>query len=370
MSANRQVKNTRELRSFNRNQIVSLMRTGAPMAKSDIARKIDLSFATTSSICNELLVEGTVTQAKKSSPSGGRPSEQVELNPLARISFCIDFTYKTEVRLSLGDLQNKLIAELKLTLTPDDSIERILEACFDNYHQLLRNASLSEHQVIGVCVIVPGLLDQHRGRVMNSTLDMLNDSHLDTLLRMAMQNTSLPIYIENDANLAALAITTQGGRRKYDQALLVYVGEGLGLGIQDGEIFSGVHGYAGEIAHMPLGNPDLPCYCGNYGCVENMLSNSGIRREWNTSSQAALTLGTLLGKVVSVLGNLFDPEIIFIGGDEEEALSNMLPYARLEAAKRILLKDSRNIQIQFAPNIHNLFFEGASELIIQKWLMN
>lgn len=371
MSANNQVKNTRELRSFNRKQIISLMRTGEPMAKSDIAKVIDLSFATTSSVCNELIEEGIFMQAKKSSPSGGRPSELLALHPLAKISFCIDFTYKSEVRMSLGDLQNKLLAELKLPISTNDTLEKIMEACFESYHRILRSASISEHQVLGISVIVPGLLDQQKGRVMNSTLQMLNNIHLETLIRSAMKNTSLPIYIENDANLAALAITSQGGFRKYDQALLIYIGEGLGLGmIRDGSIFRGVRGFAGEIAHMPLCDPDLLCYCGHQGCVETILSNSGIQRELNRSSDAIVNLGTLLGKLVSVLGNLLDPEIIFIGGDQEEVFMNMLPHIGQEANKRIILEGATNIQIQFAPNIHDLFFEGASELLIQKWLTN
>jgi predicted NBD/HSP70 family sugar kinase len=369
MNAKRQVTNTRELRSFNRNQILSFMRTGEPMAKSDIAKRLDLSFATASSICNELLLEGLIAHAKKSSPSGGRPSELVELNPLAKVTFCIDFTYKTEVRISIGDLQNKLVTEYRQEISSDDPIEKILGDCYENYHLILHQASLKEEQVIGICVIVPGLLDQPRGKVMNSTLQMLNDTHLESVIRSAMKNTGLPVYIENDANLAALAVSTQGGIRTYHQALLVYVGEGLGLGIQAGEIFSGVHGFAGEIAHIPFGDPELLCYCGNYGCVENILSNQGILRELERNpTGAAASLGTLLGKTISVVGNLLDPEVIFIGGDQEDVLTDMIPYVRQEAAKRIILKDSRSIQIQFAPHIHNLFFEGASELIIQKWL--
>jgi hypothetical protein len=104
--------------------------------------------------------------------------------------------------------------------------------------------------------------------------------------------------------------------------------------------------------------------------VENLLSNSGILRELGRSPDATAELGIVLGKVISILANLLVPEVIFVGGDLEEALLSMLSNARQELGKRLLLKDSRNIQIQFAPNIHHLFFEGASELIIQTWLMN
>ncbi|MEX2460734.1 MAG: ROK family protein [Paenibacillaceae bacterium] len=371
MNTKSQVKNTRELRSFNRKQIISLMRTGESMAKSDIAKLMDLSFATTSSICNELIEEGIFTQSKKSSPSGGRPSELLELYALSKVSFCIDFTYKQEVRMSLGDLQNKLIAEQRQSISSNDTLEKIMGNCLGGYAELLESASVSEQQVIGICVIVPGMLDQQKGRVINSTLRILNNMHLESLIRMTMNNTSLPIYIENDANLAALAIATQGGLKKYSQALLLYIGEGIGLGIiQAGGIFRGERGYAGEIAHIPLGNPDILCYCGNKGCIENDLSNSGIQREMKQSANAPITLGTTLGKLISVLGNLLDPEIIFIGGDQEDVLMSMLAHAREEAVRRIILEGSRNIQIQLAPNIHDLFFEGASELIIQKWLSN
>jgi predicted NBD/HSP70 family sugar kinase len=371
MNTNSQIKNTKELRSFNRKQIISLMRTGESMAKSDIAKLMELSFATTSSICNELIEEGIFTQSKKSSPSGGRPSELLELYALSKVSFCIDFTYKQEVRISLGDLQNKLIAEQRLLISASDTLEKIMGNCLRGYAEFLKSALITGQQVIGICVIVPGLLDQQKGRVMNSTLQLLNNVHLEDLIRLTMNHTSLPIYIENDANLAALAMTTPGGIKKYSQALMLYIGEGIGLGmIQDGGIFRGVRGYAGEIAHIPLGNPDLMCYCGNKGCIENDLSNSGIQRETQLSPNAPAALGTILGKLISILGNLLDPEIVFIGGDQEGVLMSMLPHARQEAGQRIILEGSRNIQIQFAPHIHDLFFEGASELLIQEWLSN
>lgn len=362
------VKNTHELRVYNTMRIIDLLRSREILSKAEISRALDLSFATVSNLCNELVEAKIVLPAKKSAPSGGRPSELFCLNVTARASFCIDFTYKTEARLLLLDLHNNPIVEQFVPYSVDCTISELVTACVRGFHELLAQADLRQAQFLGATVVIPGLYDEETGGVVNSTLPVLDNFSLASVMSKMI---GLPVQLENDANLAALAVSMQGESRRYDNVLFIYIGEGLGLGIlsHSGVILRGARGFAGEIAHIPLGNPAYECYCGNHGCIEGTLSNSGIARELLAQDLPAQYMGELLGKLVSILVNMLDPQAVFIGGDQEEFLARALPYAQQEAARRTLLQRYRDVSIVLSRDVHQLFYQGASELLIRQWLL-
>lgn len=349
-------------------RIIDLLRSHALLSKAEISKALDLSFATVSNLCNELVEAKIVLPAQKSAPSGGRPSELFCLNVTARASFCVDFTYKTEVRLLLLDLRNKPIIEQFLPYSADSTISELVSSCVQGFHELLVRADLRQTQFLGATVVIPGLYDEQTGGVVNSTLPVLDNFSLASVMSKMI---AMPVQLENDANLAALAVSMQGESRRYDNVLFIYIGEGLGLGIlsHSGVLFRGTRGFAGEIAHIPLGNPAYACYCGNHGCIEGTLSNSGIERDLLAQSDAAECIGELLGQLVSILVNALDPQAVFVGGDHEEFLALALPYAQQEAAQRILLQRYRDVPIVLSRDVHQLFYQGASELLVRQWLL-
>ncbi|MFD2612310.1 ROK family protein [Paenibacillus gansuensis] len=363
-----QVKNTKDLRSYNKKRIIDLLRNRELLSKADIAKSLDVSFATASNLCNELLEERIFLTVKKSSITGGRPSELICLNPASRVSVCMDFTYLNVVRVLLVDLHNRPMGEISVPLRNDRSLQETLELCMEGYRGLLADAQLEHEQILGMTVVIPGLYDTQTGGVLNSTLSLLDHHNLESVLRQYIDTT---IFIENDANLAALAVSMQGEAQQEANVIFIYIGEGLGMGLltSEGSVFRGARGFAGEIAHMPLGDMEYECYCGNHGCLEGVLSNSGIECQLQGQENAAMEAGNKLGILLSILINMTDPEAVFIGGDHEGFIQDMLPYAQREAGRRILLQRYRDIPIRITLNVHDLFYQGASELLIRHWLM-
>lgn len=349
-------------------RIIDLLRSREILSKAEISKSLDLSFATVSTLCNELVAQGVFESAKKSARSGGRPSELFSLNAIARASFCIDFTYKTEVRLLLLDLYNHPVAEKVIPYSENSTTAELVSCCVQGFHELRAQAELPQARFLGATVVIPGLYDEKTGGVVNSTLSVLDNFNLASVMS---QMIALPVQIENDANLAALAVSLQSDSQRYDHVLFIYVGEGLGLGIlsHSGVIFRGARGFAGEIAHIPLGDPAYACYCGNHGCIEGTLCNSGIERELLAQRNPAQSIGELLGKLISILVNMMDPQAVFIGGDHEEFLACALPYAQQEAMRRMLLQRYRDVPIVLSHDVHKLFYQGASELWVRQWLL-
>lgn len=371
---------TKDLRNLNKGRVIEILRSCGVMTKNQIARALNLSFSTVSSICNELVEDGFLYYAAGNITSGGRLPELLGLNVRSKFSLCIDLTSRTHVGVALAGLDNTLILQKKLPFPAIENVQSILSACVNVYPNLLQEASVSNEQVLGIGIVVPGIYDHQRKCVVNSTFTFLEGSPLEDL---ANRMFNLPTYIGNDANLAALASSMNGGHQEYKEVLFIYVGEGLGLGIvHKGEIFTGARGFAGEIAHIPIGDPEFVCWCGNRGCIEGILSSSGIQREFskvrvdeNEVSKRALgetkaKLGHITGILVSVLVNLFDPEIVFIGGDQEPMLLEMLPYIRQEIIRRVVLQQTRDIQVCIIPAVHDLFMRGVSEALIQQWLVS
>jgi predicted NBD/HSP70 family sugar kinase len=363
------MRTTRDLREFNEKNVLRILRSEGVMTKSQIARALDISFSTVSQICDKLEEEGLVRRTTGVLSSGGRPPASFSLNPYSRISLCIDLTGSSSVNVALVGLDGSIILRKMLPFLPGEGVQEILLDVLRLYPVLLQEVSISTDQVLGVGVAIPGIYDLHRKCVVNSTLPFLEGSPLKDIVA---QMFDLPVLVENESNLAALASSMDGGRQKYQELLFLYMGIGLGLGIvHNGSIFRGARGFAGEIAHIPLGDPDYVCYCGNRACIEGLLSGIGGSRilESMREDYGRKKIGQAAGILVATLVNLFDPEIVFIGADWNFPLPDVLPHMRQEIKQRVILQQARNVRINvLSGDVHELFIRGASEIVIQHWL--
>jgi fructokinase len=182
----------------------------------------------------------------------------------------------------------------------------------------------------------PGVLDPTLRTMKNCNSTSLNGRPLQDDLE---EKLGIPVVLANDANCFALAETHWGVvREHFPGARMVFgiiMGTGVGGGIvHDGKVWGGRHGIAGEWGHNHLHDFGGPCYCGRTGCVETVLSGTGLQHFYHQASgrakslkdivadaptdpHAAATIARLheyFGQAVSVVTNLLDPDVIVIGG--------------------------------------------------------
>lgn len=180
-------------------------------------------------------------------------------------------------------------------------------------------ASLKERSpgpVAGVGIGIPSMIDQQHGRAIMSVNIPLAD--LDFVSYMEEQ-TGLPVRIDNDANLAALAEARAGAARGVRQAVMLTVGTGIGGGlIIDGRVYRGATGSAAELGHMVVDADGPPCQgsCPNQGCLETMASGTALKRyaaelaaiHHDSRLAAAQAAGEILdGQLVNRLAEAGDP---------------------------------------------------------------
>ena len=227
---------------------------------------------------------------------------------------------------------------------------------------------------------IPVLIDRATGRAVVGVNTLLHDIAFADVMT---QRLGLPVFVDNDGNCAALAEHRAGACRGYSEAIVVTLGTGIagGLILRD-ELYRGALGAAGELGHMVIEFDGPPCHgnCPNHGCAEVYVSGTALVEEaqrlgairpgsglgraladdrtlagplitelaqaGDESALEAITLiGSRLGVVLSNLMNIFNPQVIAIGGGVIGAGELLLAPARAVVAERVLpfLTDSLEI---------------------------
>ena len=184
----------------------------------------------------------------------------------------------TRIKLGLFDGDMQLTAAQSF-LTDREATARELTA----FLTAKVNALLSQHGLTmkclrGVGAAIPGSIDYARGYVVEaSTFMSLNETPLRDLMRDSL---GVPVFIDNDANLAALAEHRLGAGRGFDDMIFACLATGIGGGlILNGRLYRGMHGMAGEIGHMFVSDSTgYPCGCGVTGCVQSISSGAFMAR--------------------------------------------------------------------------------------------
>lgn len=255
----------------------------------------------------------------------------------------------TTIKMGFFEMNGTLLDKWEIKTNTENSGENILSDVAKSIDNKLAQEGISKSDVQGVGVGVPGPVRSEGivNRCVNLGWGVVNVSEkLGTL-------TGLTVKVGNDANVAALGEMWQGGAKGSKDVIMVTLGTGVGGGIiVDGKIVAGANGAGGEIGHLTV-NPDEieACNCGQYGCLEQYTSATGIVRVANrklakSDEETALRdihpltakdvfdearkgdalamelvdeVGEILGSNLSNIAVVVNPEVIVIGGGVSKA---------------------------------------------------
>jgi glucokinase len=227
---------------------------------------------------------------------------------------------------------------------------------------------------------IPSLIDQRTGTaVIAVNLPLANIPFADVMA----ERLGLPVFVDNDANVAALAEHRAGAAQGASEAILMTIGTGIGGGlILRGELYRGAIGSAAELGHMVIDMDGPPCQgnCPSRGCVESLASGTALEREAariagerpesglgqalsdgrplvgplvtelaHDGDEAAIEaielIGARLGVAISSLVNIFNPDVVVIGGGVIAAGDLLLEPARAVVAERALPPSRDHVEI-------------------------
>src|SRR5699024_9666486 len=229
-----------------------------------------------------------------------------------------------------GEIIEKTVISTDLTISPEAMITRINK---EIQHVIMRS-NVQVKEIIGIGIGAPGPLDSKNGMITcPPNLKKWIDIPIKQLIE---QDFSIPVRLENDANVAALAEKWIGAAKDNNNYTYITVSTGIGAGIYaDGKLLRGLKGNAGDIGHTVIDPSFGRCSCGQYGCLESIASGTAIAKRSseiigkNVSTKEVFALYRegnekvieYIDKVLRVLGvacvsviNTFDSEKVVIGG--------------------------------------------------------
>ncbi|NKY39285.1 ROK family protein, partial [Cellulomonas septica] len=251
-----------------------LLRDGQPRTRSDLATLTGQARSTIAARVDALLGSGLVSPAGEATSTGGRPPATFAFNPAARVVLAVDLG-ATHARLAVTDLAGTVLAEHGEAIAIADGPAPVLDRVAELGLALLATARRDLDDLVSVGVGLPGPVEHSTGRPINPPImpgwdDADVPGHLTRRL-------GVPVLVDNDVNIMALGEHATAWRT-VDHLLFVKVATGIGAGIiSDGAIRRGAQGAAGDLGHIAVpGGLDLPCRCGNTGCLEAVAAGPAI----------------------------------------------------------------------------------------------
>jgi predicted NBD/HSP70 family sugar kinase len=323
------------LRDRNRERVVEVLRERGRTSQADIARVTGLSRTTVHTLVAELKDSGLVHEVESRVPDvrGGRPPVLLVLRDSSLAVVGIDFGH-SHVKVAIADLAHNLLAERRCDLDVDHHGKEALDTASRMVGEVLAEAGVERKSVIGAGMGIPGPVDRTRSTTGSSTI---LPGWIGLRIASEMQNRlGIPVEIENDANLGALAEMTWGAGRECSNFAYIKAATGIGAGLViDGRLLRGASGTAGEIGHTTLDESGALCYCGNRGCLETVASGPAIIQLVGLVDGEVPTLarivelavagdlrchraisdaGREIGVAIAGLCNLMNPERVIVGG--------------------------------------------------------
>lgn len=328
---------------------------------TELSKELNISVPKTTSLINELIADGLISDYGKIDSTGGRKASMYGLVADACFFLGVDVK-KYYVNIGLMDFKKHLVTQkhripFRLENTPE-SLAQLIQII----QAFIKEAPIKKEKILSMGINLSGRINHTIGY--SYSFFHFQEEPLSAYIE---NKISINTYLENDSRAMAYGEFMCGEVNNEKNVLFVNMDYGIGLGILiDGKVYYGKSGFSGEFGHMPFFENEIICHCGKKGCLETEASGTSLTRRFreriekgSSSSvmkkikqvndvtltdiiQAANTedmlciellaeIGEKLGKGLAVLINVFNPELIILGG----TLSETGDYLRLPAKSAI-----------------------------------
>lgn len=385
------------VRRMNRAVILEEFRTQKTLSRAKLAIETGLNPSTVSNIISELIQENLIRETDLTQSGMGRPGRLLELNPKGGCALGIEINVDY-VELLITDFAANVLWRQHQSFQIDVTQEFIMALVASLARQALQIIQSHGANLLGVGVGVPGLVDVSSGLLrIAPNLHWKNVPIRDILADLF----DCPIYVENEANAAALGEFYFGAARNINDFIFLSPGVGLGSGIvMGGKLFRGMNGYAGEAGHMTLDTNGNLCSCGKRGCWETFVSSRAVAQEIqqslaggtksilqqmakgdphnvtydivleaarqgdHTAMKALEKEAYYLGIGIANLANIFDIEVFVLGGSLNNASSLLLSDIERVASANMLAPGREHIRIISSAHGTDACVMGAIALVL------
>lgn len=312
---------------------------------TDLAKELDLSVPTVTKFISEMCEEGYINDYGKLETSGGRHPSIYGLNPESGYFIGVDIK-KFSINIGLINFKGDLLELNMNTPYQFENTQEALEELCSMIKAFINKIEVNADKIMNICINISGRVNPESGY----SFSMFNFSERP-LAEVLTEKIGFPVCIDNDTRAMTYGEYMKGCVTGEKNIIFVNISWGLGIGIIiDGKIYTGKSGFSGEFGHVNAFDNEIICHCGKKGCLETEASGSAFHRIFlerikngETSilsnrlkeKNKPLTLdelieaackedplcieiveeiGQKLGKQIAGLINIFNPEMVIIGG--------------------------------------------------------
>lgn len=364
-----------------------------PCSRARAAAETGLTRGTVSSLVAELIDLGLLRETGEDERPGqvGRPAQTLEVaDTVVAVGLELNVDY---LAVSLEDLtgrvryERRVFADNRLS-APGPVLDRLARMARRALDEAEEQGLLS----VGIAVAAPGLVEVASGSLLRAP--NLGWTRLALADELRRRLPGLPIRIENESNLAALAEHWQGAARGLTSFICVFGEIGVGGGIYvDGELYRGSHGFGGEFGHVTVDPNGAVCACGSRGCLETIVGQEAIARECGVElatggrmqsvtaelvrrAEAGDTpvlrtlegVGATLGVALASAVNLFDLNAVVLGGCFGPLSPWLVESVRQSLRERVLSAEWSTCEVHASTLGELAAVRGAAALILREVL--
>jgi N-acetylglucosamine repressor len=377
--------------------ILRCIRDEGPISRVFLKERTRLSWGTITSSTRELVDRGVLTEIGAVTTGLGRRPVELDLNRTRNLVLGMQLG-SSLVRSVLMDIKGGVVGELDVPVNSEGSASEILGSLLEAGRGILKRHKVERAALAGVGVAAPGAVDYTTGVCLYAPH---HPRWKNVPLKQKLEQAfGVPCCVDHAFNCFALSEKLFGLGRGLDNYVCVLLGTGVSTGIVlGGEVYRGPESLAGEFGHTCFDENGPLCACGNNGCFEVYISGpalarsareraqksrdrtllslagndpsritaetmeSAARQGDTLSRQVFSRMGTVLGIGVANLINIFNPQMVILGGLVCRASDFFLPACMETVQKRAWHASPKNLRVS---HLHRGAVLGAAALVLQQ----
>jgi predicted NBD/HSP70 family sugar kinase len=363
--------------------IIACIAVNGKRTLAELSRELHISIPTITKLIGELLEEKIVTSNGKMETHGGRRPTSFGLANSAIYFVGVEVS-RDHIGCVVTDLKNNVIASKMIDDFQLEDNDATLDRICDEITDFVQNCGVEPAKLLGVGLCITGRVNPNTGR----SYKYFTSTHRP-LREILEERLNTRVLLENDTRARCYAEYIAGNINGEKNLLYLHLGKGVAIGIIiDGKVYYGKSGFAGEFGHAPFFDNEIICSCGKKGCLETEVSGIAIERNMvsligkgvNTKLRDKFALGeqihvndiiaaaknddTLsielieevgekIGRSIAFLINIFNPELVIVGGNLADAGDFvMLPLqsATNKYSLNLVYKDTQFRLSKMGPN--------------------
>lgn len=310
----------------------------------DLSKELNVSVPKVTALVNELIQEGHLREFGKIESTGGRKPNLFGLAPDSAFFVGVDVK-QSHINIALSDSRKNLVQVAERLPYKLDNTRESLDQLCGQINAFIAGLSVPKDKILGLGMNLSGRINYATGY--SYSFFFFDEQPLSQIIE---SKVGLPVFLENDSRAMAYGEFSSGVVGKERDVLFLNLDYGIGVGIMiDGQLYYGKSGYAGEVGHIPIFDNELICHCGKKGCLETEASGWALTRMFREKllegSSSVVTLNVLqpqdvqmddiiqaakkddvlaieliakvgenLGRGIAFLINVFNPELVILGG--------------------------------------------------------